>query len=204
MTVGLSKNNLVVGLISVLILSAIVNYGISSTVIETGPEGPQGEQGEIGPQGQTGSTGSRGPQGEKGDRGLIGPVGPAGPKGDKGNTGLTGAQGIQGPRGYTGAKGDKGEPGGVEADITALLHSEFYNVWGGTDYHIVEGLMINFGTDYAYSVTIVITWGIYGGGTYIGPAVTIGGLNGHQIYEFSHTFYFEGGYDYLTYEITWS
>lgn len=203
MSEGISKNYLAAGLISVLIISAIVNYGISTTVLKTGPEGPQGEQGEMGPQGQMGPTGLQGETGDTGPQGPEGdggPVGPEGPKGDEGNTGPTGPQGSQGARG---PRGYKGEPGGVEADVTALLHSEYYDIWG-TDYHVVEGMMINFGTEFAYSVTVKFTWGNYGGGTHTEPAIVIGTLSGHTIYEFSHTFYFEGGYDYLTYEITWS
>ena len=54
----ISKNDLVIALISVLLLSVIINYSISSTVIKTGPEGPQGKQGKIGP------VGIEGPKGE--------------------------------------------------------------------------------------------------------------------------------------------
>lgn len=180
MSEGISKNYLAASLISVLIISAIVNYGISSMVIKTGP------------------------QGEKGDTGLQGLKGERGPTGATGAIGSKGTTGATGPRGLTGPKGDKGEPGGVEADITALLYSTFNNVWGGTDYHVVEGLMINFGTEYAYSVTVTCTWGNYGGGTHTEPGVVIGTFRGHEIYDFSHRFYFEGDYDYWELEITWN
>jgi len=204
MSEGISKNYLAAGLISVLIISVIVNYGISTTVLKTGPEGPQGEQGEIGPQGQIGLIGPQGETGDTGSQGQEGAGGPVGPEGSKGDEGNIGPTGPQGPQGIRGPKGDKGEPGGVEADVTALLHSEFQSIWGGTDYHVVEGLMINFGTEFAYSVTVKCTWGNYGGGTHTEPALVIGTFRGHEIYEFSYTFYFEGSYDYFTYEITWS
>lgn len=206
MSEGISKNYLVAALISVLILSAIINYAISSMVIETGPQGEEGERGLTGP------TGPEGPEGDKGDRGSTGTQGPQGSTGARGLTGITGSQGLrgatgsqgaQGPRGYTGPKGDTGEPGGVDADVTGLLTSEYHDIWG-TDYHVVEGIIINFGTEYAYYVTVTVTWHNYGGGTHIEPAVSIGSLRGHQIYEFSQTFYFEGGYDYLTCDIDWS
>jgi len=74
----------------------------------------------------------------------------------------------------------------------------------GTDYHDVTGLVINFGSDPAYSVTITITWHITAGGEHTEPAHLIGTFRGHEIYEYSKRFYFEGGYDYITWEINWS
>ncbi|MCK4474227.1 collagen-like protein [Candidatus Bathyarchaeota archaeon] len=136
--------------------------------------------------------GPQGPQGVKGDTGLKGGTGNTGPQGE------TGSQGIQGP------KGDKGDPGGVTPDVTASLTSTYTDVWGGTDTHKVEGLVINFGSDPAYSVTITITWHITAGGSHTEPADSIGTLSGHKIYEYSKTYYFEGSYDYFTLEITWS
>ena len=176
---------------------------------DTGEEGPQGEQGEQGeqgiqgPRGERGITGTGGPQGLKGDTGATGARGLTGSTGPQGLRGATGSQGAQGPRGYTGATGATGSPGGVEADVTGLLISEYHDIWG-TDYHVVEGMIINFGTEYAFNVYVTVTWHNYGGGTHTEYAVPIGGLQGHQIYEFSYTFYFEGGYDYTTHEITWS
>lgn len=152
-TVGISKKAFAIGLIAVLIVSVLLSYGITNTVVKVGPQGPKGE---------------------------TGPVGPQGPK------------------------GDKGDPGGVTPDVTASLTSTYTNVILGTDYHDVEGLIINFGSSPAYSVTITITWHITGGGEHTEPAVSIGTLSGHEIYEFSKRFYFEGGYDYITWEITWS
>jgi len=134
----------------------------------------------------------KGPKGDKGD------TGPQGPQGE------TGPQGLQGETGPQGPKGDKGDPGRVTPDITASLTSTYTDVWLGTDYHDVKGLIINFGSSSAYSVTITITWHITGGGEHTEPADTIGTLSGHRIYEYSKRFYFEGGYDYITWEINWS
>lgn len=130
-----------------------------------------------------------------------------GPKGDKGDTGQQGPQGEQGPQGLqgpVGPKGDKGDPGGVEPYITASLTSSYTNVLIGTDYHDVEGLVINFGSNPAYGVTITITWHITGGGEHTEPADSIGTLSEYQIYRYSKRFYFEGSYDYITLEIAWS
>jgi hypothetical protein len=118
--------------------------------------------------------------------------------------GPQGETGPQGPQGEQGPKGDKGDPGGVEPDVTASLTSTYTNVLLGTDYHDVKGLLINFGSDPAYSVTITITWHITGGGEHTEPADLIGTLSGHEIYEYSKRYYFEGGYDYITWKITWS
>ena len=121
-----------------------------------------------------------------------------GEKGDKGDTGPQGPQGLQGPQ------GEKGDPGGVEPDVTVSLTSTYTDVWLGTDYHDVEGLIINFGSDPAYDVTITITWHTTAGGYHTEPADLIGYLSGHRIYEYSERYYFEGSYDYITSEITWT
>ena len=118
--------------------------------------------------------------------------------------GPQGPQGPQGEQGLAGPKGDKGEPGAVEPDVTASLKSTYTDVWLGTDYHDVEGLLVNFGSDPAYSVTITITWHTTGGGIHTEPADSIGSLSEHEIYEYSKRYHFEGGYDYITWEITWS
>jgi len=131
-------------------------------------------------------------QGPKGDKGDTGPQGPQGP------------QGLQGPAGPKGDTGPQGPSGGVQPDVTASLSDTYTNVLLGTDYHDVTGLLINFGSSPAYSVTITITWHITGGGTHTEPADLIGTLSGHRIYEYSKRYYFEGGYDYITWEITWS
>jgi len=123
---------------------------------------------------------------------LVVKVGPQGP------------QGLQGPPGIQGPKGDKGDPGGVTPDVTASLTSTYTNVLLGTDYHDVKGLIINFGSSPASNVIITITWHTPGGGTHTEPADSIGTLSGHRIYEYSHRYYFEGGADYITWEITWS
>lgn len=178
--VGISKNAFVIGLITVVVVSAIISYGIASIVIKVGPQGEKGDKGDKGETGPMGSTGPQGIQGETGPRGYTGPQG---------------EQGEQGPQ---------GDPGGVEPDVTATLTSKCIDVWGGTDYHDVEGFLINFGSDPAYSVTITITWGIYGGGVHTEPPHWIGTLSGHQIYDYSKRYYFEGGYDYITWSITWN
>ena len=175
-TIGISKKAFVIGLIAVLLVSVLLSYGIASIVVEVGPQGPQGEQGIQGEQGPQGETGPQGPQGLQGPQGEMGPQGP---------------------------KGDKGDPGGVTPDVTASLTSTYTDVWLGTDYHDVKGLLINFGSDPAYDVTITITWHITGGGEHTEPADFIGTLNGHQIYEYSKRYYFEGSYNYITWEITW-
>jgi len=177
---GISKTAFAAGIIAVLLASLLLNYAVSSVVIQTGPKG---DKGDTGPQGLKGETG---PQGSQGEQGFTGPQGETGP------------QGIQGP------EGEKGEPGGVEPDVTASLTSHYTDVWLGTDYHDVEGLLINFGSDSAYSVTITITWHLTAGGEHTEPADMIGTLSGHKIYEYSKRYYFEGGYDYITWEINWS
>ena len=176
-SVGISKTAFAAGLIAVLLVSLILGYAISSMVIKTGPQGPKGDKGDTGPQG---IQGLQGPQGERG------------------------IQGLQGPQGATGPQGPQGPPGGVEPDVTASLSSTYTNVLLGTDYHDVKGYLINFGSAPAYSVTITITWHLTGGGQFTGPADSIGTLSGHQIYEYSKRYYFEGGFDYITLEITWS
>lgn len=179
-SMGISKTMFAIGLIAVLAASLLLSYAISSTFVKVGPQGPQGIQGETGPQGLQGE---QGPQGATGPQGLQGETGP---------------QGIQGP------KGDKGDPGGVTPDVTASLTSTYTDVWLGTDYHDITGLVINFGSDPAYSVNIQITWHLDAGGEHTEPADPIGTLSGHRIYEYSKRYYFEGGYDYITWEITWS
>ncbi len=213
MSSNIDYKTVVIAILCSIILSTAIVMTVpqvqEAMIGDTGEEGPQGEQGEQGEQGiqgirgERGITGDQGPQGLKGDTGATGARGLTGSTGSQGLRGATGSQGAQGPRGYTGPKGDKGDPGGVTADVTGLLTSEYHDVWG-MDYHVVEGMIINFGTDYAYSVTVKVTWHNYGGGTHTEPAVPIGALRGHQMYDFSYTFYFEGGFDYLTYEITWS
>ena len=157
LTEGVSKNTLMVALISILILSVAINYAISSSVLKTGSQGEIGDTGEQGAKGDIGLTGAKGSTGSKGDIGSTGAKGATGSKGDRGYTGATGAKG---------SKGDQGEPGGVEPYVSALLDSEYYGVWG-TDYHVVEGFLVNFGSSYAQSVTVKITWHNYGGGSHI-------------------------------------
>ena len=36
------------------------------------------------------------------------------------------------------------------------------------------------------------------------PPDSLGTLSGHELYEYSKRYYIEGGYDYITWEITWS
>ena len=140
-------------------------------------------------------TGAEGPEGPQGLAGEMGTPGPQGPKGD---TGPQGPQGLQGP------KGEKGDPGGVEPDVTASLTNTYTNNLLGTDYQDVEGLIINFGSDSAYSVTITITWHKTGGGYHTEPADSLGTFSGHHIYRYSKRYYIEGAYDYITWKITWT
>jgi len=177
MSTGISKTTFSVGIIVAILAAAFV-----STIIAT-------------------QFGLRGPKGEKGD---TGPQGPAGPQGVQGVQGTQGLQGSTGPQGDIGPQGPQGEPGGVEPDVTASLTSTYTNVIIGTDYHDVKGLLINFGSTPAYSVTVQIVWHTAGGGEHTEPADTIGTLSGHEIYEYSKRYYFEGGADYITWEITWT
>ena len=180
---GISTTTIVVGLIAAILISTIVSTVVSTQIIGKGPKGDKGDTGAQGP------TGPQGPQGLQGIQGVQG---------------VQGEQGLTGPQGPKGDKGDKGDPGGVEPDVTASLTSTYTDVWLGTDYQDVKGLIINFGSDSAYSVTITITWHTTGGGYHTEPADLIGTLSGHQIYEYSKRYYIEGGYDYITWEITWS
>lgn len=128
-------------------------------------------------------------------------------KGDKGDPGPQGEQGTQGIQGETvpqGLPGKDGIDGGIEPYVSASLTSTFTDVWLGTDYHDVEGLMINFGSYPAYDVAITITWHTIGGGEHTEPADSIGTLEGYEIYQYSKRYYIEGGFDYITWEITWS
>jgi len=174
--VGISKTTFAVGIIVAILASSF----ISTIATQFGLQGPPG------------------PEGDKGDTGSQGPAGPQGVQG------VQGPQGLQGPTGPKGDTGPQGPPGGVEPDVTASLTSTYTNVIFGTDYHDVTGLIINFGSSPAYNVMIKITWHITGGGEHTEPADSIGNLSGHQIYEYSKRYYFEGSYDYITWEITWS
>jgi len=90
-SVGVSKGIFVGGLITTLILSVILSYGL---LVAVGPR--KGDKGEPGPQGETGLQGPRGIQGEQG---LTGP---------QGETGATGPQGLQGIQGEIGPPGQDG------------------------------------------------------------------------------------------------
>lgn len=105
--------------------------------------------------------------------------------------------------GSQGLQGEKGDPGGVEHYVSASLTSYYTDVWPETDYHDVEGLLINFGSEVAWDVTIEFTWRLTGGGYYTDSAY-ISLLAGHEIYDFSERFYFEGGYDAFSWTITWT
>jgi len=201
-SIGISKRAFVVGLVIVFLASLAINYAISSMVIQVGPQGPPGLQGPPGPQG---------PQGPKGERGEPGPQGP-GIKNVRVSTLASGMQAIAeyDPRTETlklgipqGLPGPQGPPGGIKPYITASLTSKYSEVWFGTDYHDVEGLVINFGNKPAHNVHIKVKWHKRGGGEHIEPEVRIGTLKGYEIYRFSRRFYFEGSYDYITWEITW-
>ena len=197
---GISKLVFATGLIAVLIVSVLLSYGIVSTLIQVGPQGPKGDKGDVGPQGEQGLTG---PQGIKGDTGATGSQGEKGdpPAHEWRGTELR----FQNPDGSWGAYTDlKGDLGGVEPDVTAWLTSTYTNVWPGTDWHDVEGLLINFGSDPAYGVTITITWRNYDGAFHTEPPHLIGDFTGHYIYGYSRRYSFEGSYDYITWEITWS
>jgi len=202
---GISSKTFVVGIvIAILASSAISTVAITQFGLIQGPQGEKGNTGPKGPQGEQGPAGQQGIQGPTGSQGETGPEGLQGSTGDRGVQGLQGLEGSQGPQGEKGDKGDKGDPGGVEPDVTASLTSTYTDVWLGTDYHDAEGLIINFGSDPAYSVTIIITWHISGGGEHTEPAHSLGTFSGHRIYEYSKRYFIEGGYDYITWEITWT
>lgn len=171
---GISRKAFAVGIIAVLLASLLLNYAISVTVIQTGP---QGDEGDTGPQGEQGI---QGPQGETGSQGL---------------------QGESGPQGIQGIPGPQGEPGDVAVDVSALVSVAFTSIWLGDDRHDVSGLIVNFGTETAYDVKIELTWDL-GGGKYVYKTINIGSMVGHAIKSISATYYFEGQGTY-SYEITW-
>jgi len=126
----------------------------------------------------------------------------AGFQGPKGDTGDTGLQGISGNQGPPGSQGPPGKDAGVEADVKASLTSEYHDVWMGTDYRVVRGIIINFGTKMTGNVLVKSTWS-YSGGSY-STTKLIGVLTGHEIYNFDFTFYWEGSAGALTWSITWT
>ena len=132
-------------------------------------------------------------KGEKGD------PGPQGPQGEQGPSGL---QGPQGETGLQGPKGDKGDPGAVAVDVTALLTITYTSVWLGDDRHDVEGFAVNFGTTPAYNVKLDLTWDL-GAGKFVYKTITIGTMQGHEIWDIDVTYYFEGTGP-ITYTITWT
>ena len=75
---GISQKTFAIGIITVLLASLLLNYAISSVVIQTGPKGDKGDTGPQGPKGDTGIQGEQGPQGETGPQGPQGEQGPAG------------------------------------------------------------------------------------------------------------------------------
>jgi len=123
MAEGISKNYLIAGLISVLILSAIVNYGISNMIIKPGP------QGETGPQGEQGIQGVPGEQGLQGIQGSQGLQGPAGEPGEQG------LQGFRGPVGLYTTYNPVGEyvevPGIINGDLDDEGEGWYYQGKGG-------------------------------------------------------------------------
>jgi len=137
-------------------------------------------------------TGAEGPEGLRGLTGDMGSPGPKGPKGDKGDTG---SQGLQGH------KGDKGDPGGVEPYVSGMLTSEYHDIWLGTDYRVVTGILINFGSTVATDVSVKLTW-YYSGGSF-SKTQHIGTLGGHKIYNYDFTYYWEGSAGSLVWSITW-
>jgi len=96
--IGVPKKFFVTGLILILLLSIIINVGLSTLL---GSTGPQGEMGPVGLQG------------------IEGDVGPVGPQGEQGPQGLTGATGSQGPQGEIGSQG----PPGVNVVETVYIES---------------------------------------------------------------------------------
>ena len=182
-SVGISTRMFAIGLICAILISGVGTYAILKATGVGGPQGPKGIAGEMGLSGAEGEQGIQGVQG---------------PKGDKGDTGATGPQGPQGLRGL---KGDKGDPGGVEADISALIHVAFTSILFGDDRHDVTGFLANFGTETATNVKIKMTWSL-GGGRYVYKTITIGTMYGHEIEDLDQTYYFEGAGSWW-YEITW-
>lgn len=137
-------------------------------------------------------TGGEGPQGSQGLAGDMGAPGPQGPKGDKGDTGPQGLQGPQGP---------PGPAGGVEPYVSGMLTSEYHDIWLGTDYRVVTGFLINFGSKFATNISVKLTWS-YSGGSY-STTQDIGTLVGYKIYKYDFTYYWEGSAGSLSWEITW-
>ena len=178
---GISTRMFAIGLICAILISGVGTYAILKATGVGGPQGPKGIAGEMG------LAGVQGLQGPKGD------IGPTGPKGDKGDRG---PQGLQGP------KGDKGDPGGVEPYVSCMLTSEYHHSVWGTDYRIVRGVLINFGSEMAKDVTVKLTW-YYSGGSY-SKTQYIGTLVGYKIYNYDITYHWEGSAGTLSWTITWN
>lgn len=170
----ISYTTFILSLAAILCISVLFSYGISSSVIQVGPQGDKGD------------TGLQGVQGEQGIQGI------------QGNKGDQGPQGIPGPKGDN---GDRGEPGGAAASISATLTSTYHDVWFGIDYRSVRGYLINFGSDWAFNVKVKLTWW-YSGGSY-STTQDLGTISGHEIYAFAFDYYWEGSAGALSYEITW-
>ena len=171
---GISKPTFAVSLIAVLVISLCASWALASII----PQGPEGAQGLQGIQGEQGIQGIQGTQGEQG------------------------AQGERGPQGSQGIQGIQGEAGGVTAYVSGMLTSEYHDVWFGTDYRVVTGLLVNFGSEPAYNVQVELTWS-YSGGDY-SITQNLGTLQGHQIYRYDFTYYWEGSAGWLTWTINWT
>ena len=124
-----------------------------------------------------------------------------GPKGDKGDSGLQGITGNQGLRGLQGEKGDPGKDGGVTADIKGLITDTYSDNFWTTDTHIVDGFVINFGTEPAYNVVVKITWNL-GSGQYVYKYISLGTMWAHHVREIYQSYRFNGK-GTVSYAITW-
>ena len=87
--IGVPKKFFVTGLILILLLSIIINVGLSTLLGSTGP------QGEMGPVGLQGIEGDVGPVGSQGEQGLIGITGSQGPQGEIGSQGPSGVNVVE-------------------------------------------------------------------------------------------------------------
>jgi len=179
---GISRTTFIVGLVIAILVSISI-----STLVTTQTDLAKGPKGDPGPQGLQGVAG---PQGTQGPQGIQGP---------EGSQGSPGETGLQGPQGETGPQGPPGTE--MAADVSALLTITFTSVSPGDDRHDVEGIIINFGTETAYNVTIDLTWDL-GGGMYVYKTINVGNPWGHYIGEIGATYYFEGQ-GTVSYEITW-
>ena len=200
---GISTAIFVAALIITIVCSTLI-AGVVSTQFATGAKGDKGDTGAIGSTGATGPAGGpvgpQGPAGATGAQGLPGPTGATGAKGDKGDTGAQGPTGATGAQGIQGVKGDTGTVIPA-AHVSADLKDTYTYIWLGTDSHVVNGYLINFGDKTAYNVQVTMTWIV--GGVNVSQVSNFGDIAPYSIQTFAATYSFEND-GTMTYTIVWS